>query len=211
MKNKYLKYTLLSIAITSSLLFTACGNKSETINEAPETTAVEETTEDVIVEEPVEESEKAMNPDYDNPEEYIAEDYYATEETIAEAEAAKAESEPDLTFNVDILDIEAEGYRKDLEEGRIDQETYDMLMQFVEESRELADENGNFSLNEVNEEMDKKVDQSNSSSSSSQNYEYNPNSYSAQHGIQGVEGADSFERDSLDGYHDPDFAGYRMN
>ena len=175
MKNKYLKYTLLSVAITSSLLFTACGNKSETINEAPETTAVEETTEDVIVEE----SDKAMNPDYDNPEEYIAEDYYATEETIAEAEAA----EPDLTFNVDILDIEAEGYRKDLEAGRIDQETYDMLMQFVEESRELADENGNFSLNEVNEEMDKKVNQSNSSSSS-QNYESNPaaDAWLAEHG-----------------------------
>lgn len=44
MKNKYLKYTLLSVAITSSLLFTACGKKSEPVNEAPETTAIVETT-----------------------------------------------------------------------------------------------------------------------------------------------------------------------
>ena len=44
MKNKYLKYTLLSVAISSSLLFTACGKKSEPVNEAPETTAIVETT-----------------------------------------------------------------------------------------------------------------------------------------------------------------------
>lgn len=205
MKNKSIKYILLSVAITSSLLFTACGNKSETINEAPETTAVEETTEDVIVEEPVEESDKAMNPDYDNPEEYIAEDYYATEETIAEAE-----SEPDLTFNVDILEMTAKGYKEDLEAGRIDQETYDVLMGFLAEAEELADENGDFSLNEVYEETDKEFNQSNSSSSS-QNYESNPNSYSAQHGIQGVEGADVQGVQSLDGYYDPALAGIRSN
>ena len=44
MKNIYLKYTLLSVALTSSLLFTACGKKSEPVNEAPETTAIVETT-----------------------------------------------------------------------------------------------------------------------------------------------------------------------
>ena len=173
MKNKSIKYILLSVAITSSLLFTACGNKSETINEAPETTAVEETTEDVIVEEPVEESDKAMNPDYDNPEEYIAEDYYATEETIAEQQAEQQASEPDLTFNVDILEMTAQGYKEDLEAGRIVQETFDVLMGFLAEAEELADENGDFSLNEVYEETDKEFNQSNSSSSSSQNYEYN--------------------------------------
>ena len=49
MKNKYLKYTLLSIAISSSLLLTSCGcgKKSELLNEAPaEATAIEETTTD---------------------------------------------------------------------------------------------------------------------------------------------------------------------
>ena len=49
MKNKYLKYTLLSIAISSSLLLTSCGcgKKSEPLNEAPaEVTAIEETTTD---------------------------------------------------------------------------------------------------------------------------------------------------------------------
>ena len=49
MKNKYLKYTLLSIAISSSLLLTfcGCGKKSEPLNEAPaDTTAIEETTTD---------------------------------------------------------------------------------------------------------------------------------------------------------------------
>lgn len=44
MKNIYLKYTLLSVAISSSLLFTGCGKKSEPVNEVQETTAVEETT-----------------------------------------------------------------------------------------------------------------------------------------------------------------------
>ena len=49
MKNKCLKYTLLSIAISSSLLLTSCGcgKKSEPLNEAPaEVTAIEETTTD---------------------------------------------------------------------------------------------------------------------------------------------------------------------
>ena len=49
MKNKYLKYTLLSIAISSSLLLTSCGcgKKSEPLNEAStDTTAIEETTTD---------------------------------------------------------------------------------------------------------------------------------------------------------------------
>ena len=45
MKNKYLKYTLLSIAISSSLLLTSCGcgKKSEPV---PETTIIEESTTD---------------------------------------------------------------------------------------------------------------------------------------------------------------------
>ena len=210
MKNKSIKYILLSVAITSSLLFTACGNKSETINEAPETTAVEETTEDVIVEEPVEESDKAMNPDYDNPEEYIAEDYYATEETIAEAEAEQQASEPDLTFNVDILEMTAKGYKEDLEAGRIDQETYDVLMGFLAEAEELADENGDFSLNEVYGETEKEFNQSNSSSSS-QNYESTPaaDAYLAEHGMQGGEGADVQGIQELK--RDPDLAGIRSN
>ena len=49
MKNKYLKYILLSIAISSSLLLTSCGcgKKSEPLNEAPaEVTAIGETTTD---------------------------------------------------------------------------------------------------------------------------------------------------------------------
>lgn len=202
MKNIYLKYTLLSVAITSSLLFTACGNKSETINEAPETTAVEETTENVIVEE----SDKAMNPDYNNPEEYAAEDYYDTEETAAESSDGSG-----LSYNVDILEMTAEGYKKDLEAGRITQETYDVLMGFLEEAEALADENGDFSLDEVYESSDAKNTATGSNSSGSTSYEYNPNSYSAQHGTKGVEGASNFERDSLDGYHDPDFAGYSSN
>lgn len=187
MKNKYLKYTLLSIAITSSLLFTACGNKSETINEAPETTAVEETTEDVIVEEPVEESDKAMNPDYDNPAEYAAEDYYDTEETIAESSDGSG-----LSFNVDILDETAEGYKKDLEAGRITQETYDVLMEFLEEAEALADENGDFSLDEVYESVDAKNESTTSTSSSSGSYESTPeaDAWLAEHGTKGVEGAD---------------------
>lgn len=44
MKNLYLKYILLSVAISSSLLFTACGKKSEPVNEVPENTQTEETT-----------------------------------------------------------------------------------------------------------------------------------------------------------------------
>lgn len=177
MKNIYLKYTLLSVAITSSLLFTACGNKSETINEAPETTAVEETTENVIVEEPVEESDKAMNPDYNNPEEYAAEDYYDTEETAAESSDGSG-----LSYNVDILEMTAEGYKKDLEAGRITQETYDVLMGFLEEAEALADENGDFSLDEVYESADAKNESSTSSSSGS--YESTPeaDAWLAEHG-----------------------------
>lgn len=44
MKNKSIKYILISIALTSSLLFTACGKKSEPVNETPETAQTEETT-----------------------------------------------------------------------------------------------------------------------------------------------------------------------
>jgi len=44
MKNKSIKYILISITLTSSLLFTACGKKSEPVNEVPETTQTEETT-----------------------------------------------------------------------------------------------------------------------------------------------------------------------
>lgn len=42
MKNIYLKYILLSVALTSSLLFTACEKKSEPVNEVQETTQIEE-------------------------------------------------------------------------------------------------------------------------------------------------------------------------
>ena len=95
------------------------------------------------------ESDKAMNPDVTNPEEYIAEDYYDTEETIAESSSGSG-----LSFNVDILDETAEGYKKDLEAGKISQETYDILMEFLEEAENLADENGDFSLDEVYEQTD---------------------------------------------------------
>lgn len=150
-------------------------------------------------------SDKAMNPDYDNPEEYAAEDYYDTEETIAESSDGSG-----LSFNVDILDETAEGYKKDLEAGRITQETYDVLMGFLEEAEALADENGDFSLDEVYESADAKNESSTSTSSSSGSYEYNPNSYSAQHGIQGVEGGEGTPG-SLDGYRDPRLAGLRSN
>lgn len=46
MKNIYLKYTLLTVAIASSLLFTACGKKSEPVNKAPE--AAESVIEDTL-------------------------------------------------------------------------------------------------------------------------------------------------------------------
>ena len=42
MKNKSIKYILFSVAITSSLLLTACGKKSEPVNEVQETTQIEE-------------------------------------------------------------------------------------------------------------------------------------------------------------------------
>ena len=147
MKNIYLKYILLSVALTSSLLFTACGNKSETINEAPETTAVEETTEDVIVEEPVEESDKAMNPDYNNPEEYAAEDYYDTEETIAESSGIKEVTNPG-TYKSD-LDVIKENLDGFLERGVITQEEYDEWWAEEVAIHGLADENGMVSDTDV--------------------------------------------------------------
>ena len=132
-------------------------------------------------------SDKAMNPDYNNPEEYAAEDYYDTEETIAESSDGSG-----LSFNVDILDETAEGYKKDLEAGRITQETYDVLMGFLEEAEALADENGDFSLDEVYESVDAKNESTTSTSSSSGSYESTPeaDAWLAEHGTKGVEGAD---------------------
>lgn len=153
------------------------------------------------------ESDKAMNPDYNNPEEYAAEDYYDTEETAAESSDGSG-----LSYNVDILEMTAEGYKKDLEAGRITQETYDVLMGFLEEAEALADENGDFSLDEVYESVDAKNESTTSTSSSSGSYESTPeaDAWLAEHGTKGVEGGEGTPG-SLDGYHDPDFAGYRMN
>ena len=64
MKNKYLKYTLLSIAISSSLLLTSCGcgKKSEPLNEAStDTTTIEETVEEEKTVENTNKSEAVEN------------------------------------------------------------------------------------------------------------------------------------------------------
>lgn len=206
---------LLTLILGLSLSLNACNKQSEPTPETvqEETSAVEETT-PAEPTEPLEETtiaedsldDKAMNPDYNNPEEYAAEDYYDTEETAAESSDGSG-----LSFNVDILDETAEGYKKDLEAGRITQETYDVLMGFLEEAEALADENGDFSLDEVYESADAKNESTTSSSSGS--YESTPeaDAWLAEHGTKGVEGADNFERDSLDGYRDPRLAKYNSN
>ena len=71
MKNKYLKYTLLSIAISSSLLLTSCGcgKKSEPLNEAStDTTAIEETTTGITKEQLLTLLENAESVYAENPE-----------------------------------------------------------------------------------------------------------------------------------------------
>ncbi|MBR4981841.1 MAG: hypothetical protein IKY94_04710 [Lachnospiraceae bacterium] len=52
MKNKSIKYILLSVALASSLLFIACSRKSEPVNDTPETTQTEQdnTSEELTVE-----------------------------------------------------------------------------------------------------------------------------------------------------------------
>lgn len=208
-----MKHRLLLLTIILGLSLNACNKQSEPGPETvqQETSAVEETTPTELTE-PIEETtstenslddDKAMNPDYNNPEEYAAD----TEETIAESSDGSG-----LSFNVDILDETAEGYKKDLEAGRITQETYDVLMGFLEEAEALADENGDFSLDEVYESVDAKNESTTSTSSSSGSYESTPeaDAWLAEHGTKGVEGGEGTPG-SLDGYHDPDFAGYRMN
>ena len=132
------------------------------------------------------ESDKAMNPDYDNPEEYAAEDYYDTEETIAESSSGSG-----LSFNVDIIDVTAEGYKKDLEAGKISQETYDILMEYLEEAEALADENGDFSLDEVYEQTDANhtSDGSSGYTTSTEQSSYQPDYAVITHGDEGL-GAD---------------------
>lgn len=233
MKNLYLKYILLSVAISSSLLFTACGHEhtfSEATCTTPKTctecnevegealghTWLEATTEapktcescGLTDGEPLakSESDKAMNPDYDNPEEYAAEDYYDTEETVAETSDGS-----DLSFNVDIIDVTAEGYKKDLEAGRIDQETYDTLMEFLKEAEALADENGDFSLDEVYEQTDANhaSDGSSGYTTSTEQSSYQPDYAVITHGDEGL-GPDGSTFDSAK-YADPGLAQYHSN
>lgn len=177
-----MKHRLLLLTIILGLSLNACNKQSEPAPETvqEETSAVEETTPTEPTEptEPLDD-DKAMNPDYNNPEEYAAEDYYDTEETIAESSDGSG-----LSYNVDILEMTAEGYKKDLEAGRITQETYDVLMEFLEEAEALADENGDFSLDEVYESVDAKNAATTGSSSSSGSYESTPeaDAWLAEHG-----------------------------
>ena len=203
---------LLTLILGLYLSLNACNKQSEPTPETvqEETSAVEETTpaEPTEPTEPIEETtstensldHKAMNPDYNNPEDYAAD----TEETIAESSSGSG-----LSFNVDILDETAEGYKKDLEAGRITQETYDVLMGFLEEAEALADENGDFSLDEVYESADAKNESSTSSSSGS--YESTPeaDAWLAEHGTKGVEGASVQGIQELQ--HDPSLSWINSN
>ena len=147
------------------------------------------------------ESEKAMNPDVTNPEEYSDENYVETEN--------EALAGPDITIEQEILASVAEGYKKDLESGAISQSTYDFLMEQLGVAEDLADENGNISLRDVNEQMDANHSDDGSSgyTTSTEQSSYQPDYAVTKPAGEG----DSTDNSGLDGYFDPRLAGITSN
>lgn len=72
------------------------------------------------------------------------------------AEIEDSSSVVDIQVNVSEIDPIIKGYKEELEAGLISQETYDYLVGTLTEGKELADENGNYSLNEASDQYDSK-------------------------------------------------------
>lgn len=75
-----------------------------------------------------------------------------TEETES---SVKYEEPINTTFDLSDLDRAAEQYKAELEAGIISQSTYDSMMEYIEKAKELADADGNFSVTDVANEMEK--------------------------------------------------------
>lgn len=141
MKNKYLKYTLLSIAISSSLLLTSCGcgKKSEPLNEAStDTTAIEETTtdENTTESENNESMETVTNADRGQ----ATGEVVSNQETEVPDTAITIEEgdyiEPSVNENLSEVESAIEQAKKDMQEfyeaGIISEEDYKAAMETLE-------------------------------------------------------------------------------
>ena len=128
-------------------------------------------------------SDKAMNPDYDNPEEYAAEDYYDTEETIAESSGIKEVTNPG-TYKSD-LDVIKENLDGFLERGVITQEEYDEWWAEEVAIHGLADENGMVSDTDVMNYFAEQQEQQSQSDQAPVSQGKLPDYATVQHGTEG--------------------------
>ena len=194
MKNLYLKYILLSVAISSSLLFTACGKKSEPVNEVPENTQTEETTtseeaeQDVSVYMDEDSAEfnfkqgKTTVQDIETVNSHESVDFYYTESQNApiESENVTTESETAIIEEETIqqsetfetpdmekadLDVVKKNLDRLLRKGIITQAEYDEMLKEQQELNELADENGVISGSDFDNYYTQKNNSDDSSSS----------------------------------------------
>ena len=75
---------------------------------------------------------------------------YIESENTAKLEESSGEA--DIQMNVADIDPVVAQLDKDLASGKISQETYDYILGTLTEGKELADENGNYSLNEASDQ-----------------------------------------------------------
>lgn len=152
------------------------------------------------------ESDKAMNPDVTNPEEYIAEDYIESENAPVE-EPQEVTSTDTGKYKSD-LSVAKENLDRLLSQGIINQEEYDELWARQQELNKLADENGMISRDDAADKVYSKYASDSSGGSSTGSYEYNP--YLEQHGVKGS-GNDVDGIQSLDEYRDPSLSWISSN